>query len=89
MLRRYFMSSLIVVSFDVLVFWVYIFLFETEYCSYLSAKESWLLNGLVDYYIASGSMRCVDILVGVREPHDKYLFDRLVFSSRLMMPKSE
>ncbi|KAK6627296.1 hypothetical protein RUM44_009773 [Polyplax serrata] len=43
-------------------------------------KESWLLNGLVDYFISTGSMRCVDILVGVREPHDKYFFDR-VFDS--------
>lgn len=42
-----------------------------------NTKESWLLNGLVDYFIATGSMRCVDILIGVREPHDKYFFDKV------------
>ena len=35
------------------------------------------MNGLVDYFIATGSMRCVDILIGVREPHDKYFFDKV------------
>lgn len=40
-------------------------------------KESWLLNGIFDYYLATNSARCIEILVSVREPHDKYLFDRL------------
>lgn len=40
-------------------------------------KESWLLNGIFDYYIATNSVRCIELLVSVREPHDKYLFDKL------------
>ncbi|XP_046388125.1 hamartin isoform X2 [Ischnura elegans] len=42
-----------------------------------ATKESWLLNGIFDYYMSTNSYRMVEILVGVREPHDKYLFDRL------------
>lgn len=40
-------------------------------------KESWLLNGIFDYYVVTGSARCIEILVSVREPHDKYLFDKI------------
>lgn len=47
-----------------------------------ATKESWLVNGLFDYYLSTGSVRTVEILVGVREPHDKYLFDRLCESFR-------
>lgn len=54
---------------------------------FFSAKESWLLHCLVDYFIATQSMRCVDILVGVREPHDKYFFDK-VFDSLKNSPSS-
>ncbi|XP_014276292.1 hamartin isoform X2 [Halyomorpha halys] len=42
-----------------------------------STKESWLLNGMFDYYLSCGSERSIDVLIGVREPHDRYLFDRL------------
>ncbi|XP_071443239.1 hamartin isoform X2 [Hetaerina americana] len=42
-----------------------------------ATKESWLLNGIFDYYMSTNSNRIVEILVGVREPHDKYLFDRI------------
>lgn len=31
---------------------------------------------MYDYYMATGSQRAVEILVAVKEPHDKYLFDR-------------
>uniref|UniRef100_A0A1B6CYZ0 Hamartin n=1 Tax=Clastoptera arizonana TaxID=38151 RepID=A0A1B6CYZ0_9HEMI len=48
-----------------------------------STKESWLLNGLFEYYLSTGSLRTVDIFVGVREPHDKYLFDKLSENIRL------
>ncbi|XP_025197525.1 hamartin isoform X3 [Melanaphis sacchari] len=41
-------------------------------------KEPWLLNGMYDYFISTGSQRAIEVLVAVREPHDKYLFDRLV-----------
>lgn len=40
-------------------------------------KDSWLINGLMDYYQSTGSMRAVDILIKVPHPHDKYLFDKL------------
>ncbi|KAJ9597281.1 hypothetical protein L9F63_011852 [Diploptera punctata] len=45
--------------------------------TFLTTKESWLVNGLFDYYLQTNSTRSVEILVGVREPHDKHLFDRL------------
>ncbi|XP_022179521.1 hamartin isoform X3 [Myzus persicae] len=41
-------------------------------------KEPWLLNGMYDYFMSTGSQRAVEVLVAVREPHDKYLFDKLV-----------
>lgn len=44
---------------------------------FLTTKESWLVNGLCDYCLSTNSSRSVEILVGVREPHDKHLFDRL------------
>uniref|UniRef100_A0AAU7B972 Tuberous sclerosis protein product-1 n=1 Tax=Pyrrhocoris apterus TaxID=37000 RepID=A0AAU7B972_PYRAP len=44
---------------------------------FLSTKEQWLLNGMFDYYIKSGSVRAIDVLICVREPHDRYLLDRL------------
>lgn len=47
-----------------------------------STKESWLVQGIVDYYISSSSTRSVDILVSVREPHDRFLFDRIADSLR-------
>lgn len=34
-------------------------------------KGSVLLNGLVDYYLDTGSLQAADILSSVREPHDK------------------
>ncbi|XP_070531599.1 hamartin-like [Ptychodera flava] len=42
-----------------------------------TAREPWLLNGLVDYYMASRSQRAMEILATVREPLDKHLFDKL------------
>lgn len=40
-------------------------------------KDSWLLNGLVDFFVAAQSKRALDILVRIREPQDKPLFDKL------------
>ncbi|XP_050534357.1 hamartin isoform X2 [Daktulosphaira vitifoliae] len=42
-----------------------------------STREPWLLNGMYDYFMSTGSQRAVEVLVAIREPHDKYLFDRL------------
>ncbi|CAG0884668.1 unnamed protein product [Darwinula stevensoni] len=36
-----------------------------------------MLNGLVDYFLCTGSSHCLEIIGGVREPHDKHLFDKL------------
>jgi tuberous sclerosis protein 1 len=41
------------------------------------AKDNWLVNGLFDYYLSTDSLRAVEVLAGVREPHDKHLFDKL------------
>ncbi|XP_026666826.1 hamartin isoform X2 [Ceratina calcarata] len=44
---------------------------------FLCTKDTWLVNGLFDYYLSTNSSRAVEVLVGVREPHDKHLLDRL------------
>ncbi|XP_011495436.1 PREDICTED: hamartin [Ceratosolen solmsi marchali] len=44
---------------------------------FLSTKDNWLVNGLFDYYLSTNSLRAVEVLAGVREPHDKHLFDKL------------
>uniref|UniRef100_A0A8C1BK24 TSC complex subunit 1a n=1 Tax=Cyprinus carpio carpio TaxID=630221 RepID=A0A8C1BK24_CYPCA len=36
-----------------------------------------LLNSLVDYFLETNSSQAVDILSSVREPHDKYLLDKM------------
>ncbi|XP_011314218.1 hamartin [Fopius arisanus] len=53
---------------------------------FLSTKDSWLVNGLFDYYLSTDSLRTIEVLAGVREPHDKYLLDRL--SDTLARPSS-
>lgn len=40
-------------------------------------KESWLVNGMMDYFSQTNSSRIVDILVKVQTPHDTFIFDRL------------
>ncbi|VVC28746.1 Armadillo-type fold,Hamartin,Armadillo-like helical [Cinara cedri] len=40
-------------------------------------REPWLVNGMYDYFMATYSQRAVEVLVAVREPHDKFLFDKL------------
>lgn len=42
-----------------------------------TAKDSRLLNCIVDYYMAVQSERSLDILIRVKDPHDKHLFDKL------------
>ncbi|GAB6021960.1 hamartin, variant 2 [Chamberlinius hualienensis] len=41
------------------------------------AKDASFLNSLVDYYMNNGYNRCQEVLVGICEPHDKHLFDKL------------
>lgn len=45
---------------------------------FLSTKDGWLVNGLLDYFLSTNSTRVVEVLSGVREPHDKHLFDKLL-----------
>uniref|UniRef100_A0A672LQA0 Hamartin-like n=1 Tax=Sinocyclocheilus grahami TaxID=75366 RepID=A0A672LQA0_SINGR len=40
-------------------------------------KGTMLLNSLVDYFLETSSSQAVDILSSVREPHDKYLLDKM------------
>jgi len=43
-------------------------------------KEAWLVHGLYDYSMAKGSQRATEILLGLREPHAKHLFDKVLSS---------
>lgn len=40
-------------------------------------KGTMLLNSLVDYFLDTSSSQVLDILSSVREPHDKYLLDKM------------
>uniref|UniRef100_A0A672KS63 Hamartin-like n=1 Tax=Sinocyclocheilus grahami TaxID=75366 RepID=A0A672KS63_SINGR len=40
-------------------------------------KGTMLLNSLVEYFLETSSSQAVDILSSVREPHDKYLLDKM------------
>ncbi|XP_066138262.1 hamartin-like isoform X1 [Euwallacea fornicatus] len=50
-------------------------------------QEPWLINGLYDYYLNSNSLRCMEMLITLREPHHLFLFDRLCES--IKNPKTE
>ena len=43
----------------------------------IAVNESWLVNGLYDYYCVSGSGRCLELILNVRDPHDKFLCERI------------
>ncbi|XP_030562775.1 hamartin [Drosophila novamexicana] len=40
-------------------------------------KEQWPVRYMLDYYINTGSMRIMEVLVKAQPPHDGYIFDRL------------
>uniref|UniRef100_A0A182NKX3 Uncharacterized protein n=1 Tax=Anopheles dirus TaxID=7168 RepID=A0A182NKX3_9DIPT len=42
-----------------------------------STKESWLAYNMMEYFGHTSSIRIVEILVKVQQPHDKHIFDRL------------
>nr|XP_045606623.1 hamartin-like [Procambarus clarkii]XP_045606624.1 hamartin-like [Procambarus clarkii]XP_045606625.1 hamartin-like [Procambarus clarkii]XP_045606626.1 hamartin-like [Procambarus clarkii] len=46
--------------------------------TFASVREAWLVNGLLEYFYVSNSGRLLDILLGVGEPHDRHLLDRLM-----------
>lgn len=44
---------------------------------YILVKESWLVYGLYDAYCQSGSARCLQVLLDVRDPHERFLLDKI------------
>ena len=40
-------------------------------------KEGWLVSGLYDYYVSTGSRNGLRLLTNIREPHERLLCDRL------------
>ncbi len=41
-------------------------------------RDAWLVNGLYDFYsLSSESPRILELLLGVPEPHEKFLCDRI------------
>ncbi|XP_013111811.1 hamartin [Stomoxys calcitrans] len=40
-------------------------------------KDQWLVHSLMEYYLKTGSVRIVDVLIRAQGPHDGYIFDRL------------
>lgn len=61
-------------------------LYLSNCINFSAAKDSWLINGLFDYYLSTNSARTAEVLAGVRDPHDKHLLDRL--SDILSKPSS-
>ena len=47
------------------------------YESYHEIKDSWLVQMLYDLHSHSGSSRCLELLLNVREPHEKFLLDKI------------
>ena len=39
------------------------------------------MKGMYDYFLSSNSLRVVDIIASVQEPHDGHFFDKYVISS--------
>lgn len=40
-------------------------------------QDNWLLYGLYEHYMVTNSVRCMEIMINVREPHYNYLFNKL------------
>ncbi|CAH0547663.1 unnamed protein product [Brassicogethes aeneus] len=47
-----------------------------------NVSDPWLLNGIYDYYLKTNSVRSMDVLVNIKEPHHQFLFERLCESLR-------
>lgn len=43
-----------------------------------TAREPWLVCGMMDYFNHAKSVRIVDVLVKVQEPHDIFIFNKLL-----------
>ena len=48
------------------------------YEQYGEVREAWLVQMLYDLYSQSRSPRCLELLLNVRDPHDKFLCDKIV-----------
>ena len=55
---------------------------------YQEVKEAWLVQMLYEFYAQSGSLRCLELLLSVREPHDKFLCDKMAEGVKLNQGKS-
>ncbi|XP_053682684.1 hamartin [Sabethes cyaneus] len=44
---------------------------------FTTSRESWLSHSMMDYFGQTSSVRIVDILVKVQQPHDKFILDKL------------
>ncbi|CAB4069329.1 TSC1 [Lepeophtheirus salmonis] len=58
---------------------------QVIYDQFAEVKEPWLINGLYDYCCSIAGRvcsrhPCLELILGVREPHDKFLSDRLTES---------
>lgn len=42
-----------------------------------TTREGWLISGLLEYFFVSNSGRLLDIVLGVTEPHDRHLLERI------------
>ena len=40
-------------------------------------KDGWLVSGLYDYYLSTGSRNGLKLLTNIREPHERILCDKL------------
>lgn len=58
------------------------------YEQYQEVKESWLVQMLYEFYAQSGSPRCLELLLNVREPHDKFLCDKMAEGIKINQGKS-
>lgn len=48
------------------------------YVILVSAKETWFVHGMMDYFAHTNSTRIVDIIVKIQQPFEKHIFDRSV-----------
>ncbi|XP_017860621.1 PREDICTED: hamartin [Drosophila arizonae] len=44
---------------------------------FTQTREQWPVRYMLDYYLKTGSMRIMEVLVKAQPPHDSYIFDRL------------
>jgi Hamartin protein len=42
-----------------------------------TAKESWIVNHMIDYFAQTNSYRVFEVLVKVQSPHDVHIFNKL------------